>query len=151
VALPEPLVIVFDTSVLIPLILPASRSTVLFHRLRSNGHRVAFTEPVYAELEDKLRRRETLRRWMQRSDDEISQFLTDLRTNCYLLPGFREVQGAVQADPKDDIIIAAALEASASYIVSEDRHLLDLKAYEGITIMSRMQFAAELDRLGVPA
>jgi putative PIN family toxin of toxin-antitoxin system len=145
----EPLVVVFDTSVLIPLILPASRSTVLFRRLQASGHRVALTEPIYEELADKLRASKSLRRWMQRSDEEIDQFLADLRTTCYLLPGVRQALGAVPVDPKDDIIIAAALEANASYIVSEDRHLLDLKTFQGISIMNRDQFAAELDRLGV--
>ena len=146
----QQLVIVFDTSVLVPLILPASRSAGLFNRLRASGHRVAVTEPIYKELEEKLLTNQRLRDWMKRSDDEITKFLTDLRKNCYLLPGHRQAHGAVPADPKDDIIIAAALESKASYIVSEDKHLLDLKEYQGVKIMNREEFAAELDRLGVP-
>ena len=62
----------------------------------------------------------------------------------------RQAHGSVPADPKDDMVVAAALEANASYIVSEDKHLLDLGDYEGIKIMNRKQFGAELDRLGVP-
>jgi len=147
--MPQQLVIVFDTSVLAPLILPASRSTVLFDRLRSAAHRVALTEPIYDELEEKLLTNVRLRSWMQRSDEEIAQFLVNLRTNCYLLPGVLQAPGAVPADPKDDKIIAAALESQASYIVSEDRHLLDLGEYQGIKIMNRVDFASELDRLGV--
>ena len=146
----QQLIIIFDTSVLVPLILSASRSVGLFNRLRSDGHQVALTEPIYDELEDKLRTNQRLRKWMQRSEEEISQFLADLRTNCYLLPGVRQAHGSVPADPKDDMVVAAALEANASYIVSEDKHLLDLGDYEGIKIMNRKQFGAELDRLGVP-
>jgi putative PIN family toxin of toxin-antitoxin system len=123
--MPAQLVVVFDTSVLIPLILPASRSTGLFNRLRAGGHRVAMTEPLYEELEEKLRTKEGLRKWMGRSDDQITQFLADVRTLCQLLPGYRQAHGAVKADPKGDKVIAAALEAKASYIVSEDKHLLD--------------------------
>ena len=145
----QQLVIVFDTSVLVPLILPASRSAGLFNRLRAGGHRVALTEPIYEELEEKLRTSQRLRDWMKRSDEEISQFLADLRTNCYLLPGVRQAHGAVPNDPKDDMVIAAALEAKAAYIISEDKHLLDLNQYQGIMIMNREQFEAELDRLGV--
>lgn len=146
----EQLVTVFDTSALIPLILPASQSTRLFYRLRADRHRVALTEPIYDELADELRTNKRLRSWMRRSDEEISQFLADLRTNCYLLPGYRQAHGAVPADRKDDKIIAAALEAKAAYIISEDHHLLDLKKYQGIKIMNREQFEAELDRLSVP-
>jgi len=47
------------------------------------------------------------------------------------------------------MIIAAALESKAEYIVSEDKHLLDLKEYQGIKIMNREGFETELDRLEV--
>jgi predicted nucleic acid-binding protein len=56
----------------------------------------------------------------------------------------------VTADPDDDAVIAAAVEAKASYIVTEDRHLLAVRRHETIRIMSRDEFRAELDRLGVP-
>jgi len=48
------------------------------------------------------------------------------------------------------MIIAAAIEANAEYIVSEDKHLLNLRSCRGIAIMNRDEFTAELDRLGVP-
>jgi putative PIN family toxin of toxin-antitoxin system len=148
--MPEQLVIVFDTSVLVPLILPASRSTGLFRRLRQGGHRIALTEPIYKELEEKLRTNQRLRAWMRRSDDDISQFLADLRNTCYMLPGIRQAHGTVPRDHKDDKIIAAALESAAGYIVSEDKDLLDLKEHDGIKIMNRAEFEQELDRLSVP-
>jgi predicted nucleic acid-binding protein len=98
-----------------------------------------------------MKTKRSVRQWLKLSDAEIDQFLdVILPGKTRIVPGLRQASGAVPADPKDDIIIAAALEANASYIVSEDRHLLDLQAYESITIMNREQFAAELDRLGVP-
>jgi len=42
------------------------------------------------------------------------------------------------------------IESNAAYIVSEDRHLLGLKEYEGIAILNRDEFAAVLDHLGAP-
>jgi predicted nucleic acid-binding protein len=48
------------------------------------------------------------------------------------------------------MIIAAAVESGASYIVSEDHHLRDQKQYQGITILGIDEFKAELDRLGIP-
>jgi predicted nucleic acid-binding protein len=64
--MPQHLIVVFDTSVLVPLILPASRSTGLFNRLRTGNHRLALTEPIYEELEEKLLTNQRLRAWMQR-------------------------------------------------------------------------------------
>ena len=149
--MPENNVVVFDTNVLIPLVLTASRSTRLLSRLRAAGWHVAVSPQILAEVREKMLTKEPLRQWLELSAAEISAFLNrDLPGKTRAVPGIRQAHGAVKADPKDDKIIAAALESNASYLVSEDRHLLDLKEHEGIQIMTREQFAVELDRLGVP-
>ena len=52
--------------------------------------------------------------------------------------------------PWDDVVVAAAIESHAKYIVTEDRHLLDLINYAGVKILNRDAFRIELNRLGVP-
>ena len=49
-------------------------------------------------------------------------------------------------DPNDDKFLAAAVAGSADCIVSEDRDLLDLGYYEGVTILSAAAFLAVLDQ-----
>jgi len=46
----------------------------------------------------------------------------------------------VEDDPSDNKILECALEAEADYIVSGDRHLLDLREYRGIKILSSGEF-----------
>jgi len=43
---------------------------------------------------------------------------------------------AVKADPDDNKIIECAACSNADYIVSGDRHLLDLKEYKSIKIVT---------------
>lgn len=148
--MPE-LVVVFDTNDLVTLILPASHSTRLLARVRAAGGWVAASPQLLAEAREKMTSKPSLRKWLGLSDAEIAEFLDqDLPGKTRALPGIRQAHGAVPADPTDDKIIAAALEAKAAYIVSEDHHLLDLQEYQGIKIMNRKQFEAELRRLGVP-
>jgi putative PIN family toxin of toxin-antitoxin system len=123
---PEPNIVVFDTNVLIPLITAASRSARLFLRLQKAGYDVAASPQIVQEVRDKMMNKQPLRDWMSVTDEEIEVFLNRLPNICRRVPGRRHVHGAVPADPKDDKIIAAALEAGASYIISEDKHLLDL-------------------------
>lgn len=141
--------VVFDTDVLIPLSIAASRSARLFSRLDAGGNEIVSTPQILDEVAEKMRSKETLRRWLKLTDEQIDRFLDDLRTICVVMPGLVNADGAVPADPKDDKIIAAAIEANAAYLVSEDKHLRDLKEHEGIKIMSRDELMAELDRLGV--
>ena len=49
-------------------------------------------------------------------------------------------EGTVPADPNDEIFIACALSADAAYIISGDQHLLDLKQYGTIKVISPREF-----------
>jgi putative PIN family toxin of toxin-antitoxin system len=47
---------------------------------------------------------------------------------------------AISEDPADDKFIACAIAAEAKYVISGDRHLLNLKGFEGIRILSPTEF-----------
>ena len=49
----------------------------------------------------------------------------------------------VTTDPDDDAVISYALAAGADCIVSGDGHLLDLKSYGGVEILSAARFLGE--------
>jgi len=51
----------------------------------------------------------------------------------------------VKSDPSDDIILATALAGQASYIVSGDKHLLDLGVYRGIKVVTAIEFVKILE------
>ena len=57
------------------------------------------------------------------------------------------IEGTVTADPDDDHVIACALSAQADAIVSGDAHLLNLKRYQDIDIVSA---TAALARIAKP-
>jgi predicted nucleic acid-binding protein len=46
----------------------------------------------------------------------------------------------IAADPEDDKFVECAISAQAPVIVSGDKHLLDLKHYKDIQILSPSQF-----------
>lgn len=50
------------------------------------------------------------------------------------------VERIVEEDPEDDKVLATALAAPADFLVSEDRHLLDLDPYGNLRIMKPKEF-----------
>ena len=50
----------------------------------------------------------------------------------------------VSVDPDDDAVLACALAAQAEAIVSGDHHLLDLKIYQGIPILTALELLARI-------
>jgi len=148
--MPDCLVVVFDTNVLIPLILPASRSTRLFLRLLGDAHQVVVSPAILSEVREKMLTKSTLWKWLGVSDEQIHRFVDDLAMICVVVITPSNVPRYVEDDPDDDPIIAAALQCGAGYVVSEDRHLLRLDGFQGLRVLTRDDFARELDRLGVP-
>lgn len=51
----------------------------------------------------------------------------------------------VEADPKDDKFLEAAVSGKADFIVSGDKHLLDLKKFRSIPIITGSEFIQFLE------
>jgi predicted nucleic acid-binding protein len=51
-------------------------------------------------------------------------------------------------DPNDDMVLATARAAGATYLITRDLDLLSLQAYEGITILTPEVFMAILRERG---
>jgi putative PIN family toxin of toxin-antitoxin system len=43
-------------------------------------------------------------------------------------------------DPADDMVVECAVSGKATFIVSGDRHLLDLKEYQGVVVVRANEF-----------
>ncbi len=78
------------------------------------------------------------------SDNEIEQTITLLEHDALLVTGEAEVAGSVPDDPKDEMVLACAVDGEADGIVSGDHHLIDLESFRDIPIMTARQF---LDKL----
>ena len=78
------------------------------------------------------------------ADEDIDQIITLLEHDALLLPGDADVAGGVPGDPKDEMVLACALDGQADRIVSGDHHLLDLGVYREIPILSARQFLSQM-------
>ena len=52
----------------------------------------------------------------------------------------------VKADPEDNKILACAVSCNAGYIVTGDKHLLELKEYENVKIVTPKEFVEIIER-----
>ncbi|MGH2916670.1 MAG: putative toxin-antitoxin system toxin component, PIN family [Solirubrobacteraceae bacterium] len=56
---------------------------------------------------------------------------------------------AIAADQTDNRVLEAAVAGSVAYVISGDRHLLELGSFEGVAILTPAAFCAQvLDGLG---
>ena len=70
---------------------------------------------------------------------DIETFITFIEKRAIILSHTPSIQ-VIKEDPDDDKILACALEAQADYIVSADQHLLRLRQYQNINIITAKEF-----------
>lgn len=75
---------------------------------------------------------------------EVSDLLRLMQEEAQSVSGQINVNGIIPQDPTDEKFLAIAIEGQADVIVSGDKHLLNLKKYQNIPILTPRQF---LDRL----
>lgn len=132
--------LVLDTSTLIGCLLkPASVPARALGAAMQAGELLVSADTL-KELEDVLSRG-YLARW--RSLEERASFLRIYREACLLIEDVAPVKAC--RDPKDDKFLALCRSGGAQALISSDRDLLDMLAFEGTEIMSATEF---LQRLG---
>ena len=72
--------------------------------------------------------------------EEVIDGISALLYEGTILTGDRYTVAKIKKDPDDDKFLACALEGEADYIVSGDDHLLGLKHYKGIQIVTARDF-----------
>ncbi|HRQ40268.1 MAG TPA: putative toxin-antitoxin system toxin component, PIN family [Chloroflexota bacterium] len=78
------------------------------------------------------------------TDEHIIKLVTLLEQDALVVPGTANVSGVIPADPDDEMILACALDGQADFIASGDRHLLELREYQGIPIITAREFLNRL-------
>lgn len=73
------------------------------------------------------------------TEEEIDGFIGRLLPNAILLNPSKRIH-AVEADSDDDRIIEYASEGKSNYIITGDKHLLQLGEYKGIKILTASDF-----------
>ncbi len=73
---------------------------------------------------------------------EAQALIRSLELDAFVVPGELTLPGATR-DPKDDKVLACALEGEAEVVVTLDPDLLTLAAYRGVRIVNPVQFVGE--------
>jgi hypothetical protein len=115
---------------------------ILLHLLRDGAFEPVASPAILEELRRSLRYPK-VRKYLALPAEELDLWVDGLRAIAVMVEG-RVSRHVVEADPSDDIYIAAASEGLADFIVSGDRHLLDLVAHEGIRIVTPREFLDSL-------
>ena len=135
--------VMLDTNVLVSVALVAKGASAYLVELWRDGElEIIVTEALIEEVVEVLRRPHIRRRYQVREPD-IQAVQHAMRRHGLMVPGVLEVE-AVEDDPDDNTILAAAIEGEARYVVTGDQHLLRLGQFQGIPILPPEQLRSLL-------
>ena len=132
--------VVVDTNVLVSALIKKGKPLELVQRLLDK-HTVVLSSQMLAELADVLSRDK-----FTITNAQIDLFISLLlrKSTVTSVSGNLKV---ILKDPDDNIVLLTAVNGKADYIISGDKHLLALRKFEGIEVVTISQM---LEILRVP-
>jgi putative PIN family toxin of toxin-antitoxin system len=122
-------------------------SAILLRHAAGGAFALSLSQAILSETETVLVEREHIRRRYPYSNDDVAVFCQTLQGSFPLLTDLPRLTGIVR-DPNDDMVLATAQAAHATYLITRDLDLLSLQTYEGITIITPETFMALLRERG---
>ena len=123
------IVVTFDTNVLLSATLwDGSVSQKLLFDLIKQNVKIYTTTEILSEYQ------EILKRDFNFSEQDIAEILEKVIAFVTLVHPTTKIN-VVKEDPDDNMIIECALESNSKYVITYDKHLLNLKEYQGIRMI----------------
>ncbi len=130
--------VVLDTNVFVSTVL-GGRLGIIANKWKAGEFTLVVSEAIAHEYLDVIRRPK-----FELSAQEIAVTTNYLFEAANFVTPLESVS-AIHADPTDNKFLEAALAGNAIYVVSGDNHLLQLKAFRGISIITAREFIERLD------
>jgi putative PIN family toxin of toxin-antitoxin system len=138
-----PIKAVIDTNVLVSGLFAESGSIAEMMDLWIDERfELVTSEKILSELYRVLHK-STIQEHFKPSEEDIIEYLDTLREKATITPGLYQTD-KLQKDPTDNMVLACGLEAKADYIVSGDKHLRNLKQFQGIKVVNVKEFVEKV-------
>ena len=132
--------VVLDTNVLVSAIISDGKSRELLKKGIARQYLIVTSDLILAELVSVLRRPK-----FKTSEDEVHRIIIALIRTAAVVSVKTRIK-VVKGDPKDDMIIETAVDGDAEMIVSGDSHLIALKTFGEIKIVTVEEMLTCLSR-----
>ncbi len=124
-------------------ITPAGAAGTILQEWRAGTFTLMTCEELLGEYEDVLLRPKILRTYQGITRETVTASASALRAFSDVVTLPHPVPAVIPEDPDDDVLLACAVVGRADYVVTGDRrHLLPLREYLGIPIVSLGAFVS---------
>ena len=136
----KPPKVVLDTNIFLSAIFFKGIPEVVVKLGEGKFIQVITSNLLLLELEEKLLQK------FKRTKPQVKEILKKIKSLAQVIKISGKAKFKIK-DPKDHIVIETALCSDASYIVTGDHHLLDIKSFQDIKILPPQGFLKEKEVL----
>ena len=141
------MIVVLDTNILISALLAPRGSPSAVIRLWEADRFDVATSPALISEFRRVLTYENVNRYLKLTAEELDNFLNHFES-IVINVDLQKNLDVIEDDPDDNRVLECAMDAKASYIITGDNHLLQLKEYQGIIILSPAAFLTLLELEG---
>lgn len=113
--------------------------TILTQIFTNSTYVLLISEEIMNELRSVLKCPKVMK-YIQLPNHQLEFWLTSIEIIAHDVSPRFKYNTLVKEDPKDDAYLIAAIEGNADFIISGDKHLLNLNPYESIPILKPSEF-----------
>jgi putative PIN family toxin of toxin-antitoxin system len=136
---------VLDTNVVVSrFMVPVGKSAQIIKHWEERSFTLLISKPLFEEY-SKVMGYKHIRRRHRLTDEQVADVLAPFLEFALLVEPKVTVK-VVNDDPDDDKLLECALAGGADYIISGDAHMLTLKEYQAIEILSPAAFLLLLEQ-----
>ncbi len=132
---------VVDTNVLVSALINRGKPRTLVLRLLE-GHSIILSSEILAELADVMSRD----KFKAIKKSRVETFESVLIRGSVIVKPLKMFKGVIVEDPDDEMVLSVAYAGNAEYIVTGDRHLLNLEEFKGIRILKVSEMLEIVER-----
>jgi putative PIN family toxin of toxin-antitoxin system len=139
-------VVVLDTNVVVSFLI-AARGPIgrIFREIERGAVVLLISHEILGEYDHALKY-DRVRNLHKLSDSEVTIRIMDLVRVGVFVPAFESL-GPIASDPNDDMFLECAVAGEADFIITGDRHLLEIGEYQGVRIVTASAFMAYWDMI----
>ena len=131
--------IVLDTNVWLSGIIWDGEASKIIEKAEKGDIQIIISEDILSEIVNVLNRESKFQKYILNLRLSIEDLLRTILSISTLIETKNKLD-VIKADPKDNIILEAAMDGKAGYIISYDNHILNMIEFRGIKIISPGEF-----------
>jgi putative PIN family toxin of toxin-antitoxin system len=134
---------VLDTNVVVSALISPRGAPAQIYKAWQQGRFTCVSSPPLLDELARALSYPRIRKYLAWTDEERGEFIEAFAYTAKLVIPGNHLE-VIDEDPDDNRVLEAAVAGDVSYIVTGDRHLLDLMSYERVEIITSARFLAHL-------